>query len=132
MPHFPGLAVPQLHRVFAMGRSLDVRGRTAIKGNPERARHAWQRQSLPAKHIAGDSATAQFKHSVQPAWITGLRRAWLKNPRTLAILGLEPVYGWRFNNQHKLGEIKRKAEMLEKSPKPRVVAYRETLHRTTH
>src|SRR5262249_45698772 len=27
----------------------------------------------------------------QPAWMRGLRRAWLKNPRTLALLGLTPV-----------------------------------------
>ena len=27
----------------------------------------------------------------QPAWIRGLRRAWLKNPRTLALLRLTPV-----------------------------------------
>jgi hypothetical protein len=27
----------------------------------------------------------------QPAWVSGLRRAWLKNPRTLAMLGLTPV-----------------------------------------
>jgi hypothetical protein len=27
----------------------------------------------------------------QPAWMAGLRRAWLKNPRTLALLGLAPV-----------------------------------------
>src|SRR5947209_15661924 len=36
--------------------------------------------------------TALFlgKHA-QPAWMRGLRRAWLKNPRTLALLGLSPV-----------------------------------------
>src|SRR5207253_4746018 len=36
--------------------------------------------------------TALFRQGqAQPAWMRGLRRAWLKNPRTLAMLGLTPV-----------------------------------------
>jgi len=36
--------------------------------------------------------TALFRQGqTQPAWVRGLRRAWLKNPRTLALLGLTPV-----------------------------------------
>src|SRR5947209_3062549 len=31
---YPGLAVAQMHRVFAMCRAMDVRGRTAIQGEP--------------------------------------------------------------------------------------------------
>ena len=31
---FPGLAPAQQHRVYAMGRSIDVKGRTAIQGEP--------------------------------------------------------------------------------------------------
>ena len=63
-----------------------------------------------------------------PAWLTGLRRAWLKNPRTRALLDLEPVTGWHFNTERTSDPSQRKAEMLSKSPRPRVVAYR---HRTT-
>ncbi len=122
---FPGLAIPQLHRVFAMGRSLDVRGRTAIQGEPgtgktRMATATAARQSYRWRHRNGE-----FKHSVQPAWVSGLRRSWLKNPRTLTILGLEPVYGYRFNEQCKPKKPNRKAQMLSKSPNPRVVAYRE-------
>ena len=122
---FPGLAVPQLHRVFAMSRSLDVRGRTAIQGEPGTGKTRMATASAARQAYRWRQRNAQFEHSIQPAWVTGLRRAWLKNPHTLAILGLEPVYGWRFNASSQPGKPERKAEMLEKSPKPRIVAYRE-------
>ena len=35
--------------------------------------------------------TSEFRHTTQPAWMRGLRRAWLKNPATLDMLGLETV-----------------------------------------
>ena len=37
-----------------------------------------------------DTALFLGKHA-QPAWMRWLRRAWLKNPRTLSLLGLSPV-----------------------------------------
>jgi hypothetical protein len=90
---FPGLSLAQQHRVYAMGRALDTGGRTAIQGEPgtgktrlavataaRQAYHWWHRN------------TALFRNGCpQPAWVSGLRRAWLKNPRTLALLGLTPV-----------------------------------------
>ncbi len=127
LPHaaFSGLAVPQLHRVFAMGRSLDVRGRTAIQGEPGTGKTRMATASAARQAYRWRQRNAEFKQTIQPAWISGLRRAWLKNPRTLAILGLEPVYGWRLNEQSQPSGNKRKAEMLERSPKPHVIAYRE-------
>lgn len=89
---FPGLAPAQMHRVAAMGRSLDATSRTAIQGEPGvgktrlgvglAARQAYRWQNRQA--FLG-----------QPRWVTELRRAWLKNPTTRAMLDLEPVYGKR-------------------------------------
>ena len=125
LAEFPGLATPQLHRVFAMGRSLDVHGRTAIQGEPGTGKTRLATATAARQAYRWRYRTTEFRHSVQPAWVSGLRRAWLKNPRTLALLGLEPVYGWRFNVQRQPKKRQRKEAMLEKSPNARVVAYRE-------
>jgi hypothetical protein len=94
---FPGLAPAQMHRVCAMGRTLDERGLVAIQGEPgtgktrlavataARQAYAWQRH-------------CKLEGKKQPPWMRNLRRAWLKNPRTLAILHLVPVYGERLPN----------------------------------
>lgn len=119
---WPGLAVPQQHRVFAMGRSLDVKRRTAIQGEPGTGKTRMATATAARQAYRWRQRNAEFKQSVQPSWIKGLRRAWLKNPRTLDMLGLEPVYGWHLNQQ----QSKRKTEVLEQSPHPHVVAYRET------
>jgi hypothetical protein len=116
---YPGLAIPQLHRVFAMARLLDVRSRVAIQGEPgtgktRMATGTGARQAYRWRH-----RTDEFAHLIQPAWVNGLRRAWLKNPRTLALLGLEPVQGWRFDQRRKRFE-----DIREKSPNPSVIAYR--------
>ncbi len=90
---FPGLSPAQQHRVYALGRSLDTSGRAAIQGEPgtgktrlaaataARMAYQWRHRNRPL--FAGKAK--------QPVWIRGLRQAWLKNPRTLALLDLEPV-----------------------------------------
>lgn len=116
---FAGLAIPQLHRVFAMGRSLDVKGRTAIQGEPGTGK------TRMAGAVAGRQAYRWrhrgtiFRHAVQPHWIAGMRRAWLKNPRTRAMLGLEPVYGHRTPGENRAGSI-----VFDRSTR-HVVAYRD-------
>jgi hypothetical protein len=90
---FAGLSAAQQHRVYAMGRALDETGRVAIQGEPgvgktrlttavaARMAYQWRHRNAPA--FVGQKR--------QPAWMARLRRAWLKNPRTLALLGLSPV-----------------------------------------
>ncbi|MBA2396173.1 MAG: hypothetical protein H0V70_25895 [Ktedonobacteraceae bacterium] len=115
---FAGLAPAQMHRVCAMGRSLDAHGLVAIQGEPgtgktrmatataARQAYAWQhRNAHPGKP--------------QPPWMQQLRRTWLKNPRTLAFLDLEPVYGVRMRNAQGVAQIR------EDPATRRVVAYRE-------
>jgi len=90
---FPGLSLAQQHRVYAMGRALDATSRTAIQGEPGtgKTRLAVATAARQAYHWRHRN-TALFRQSqTQPAWVRGLRRAWLKNPRTLALLGLTPV-----------------------------------------
>jgi hypothetical protein len=116
-----GLAVPQMHRVFAMGRSLDIRGRTAIQGEPgtgktRLATATAARQAYLWRHRQSEA----FKQCGQPVWIKKLRRAWLKNARTLAMLGLEPVYGQRVKDT-KGG----KGKVLLDPASQQIVAYRE-------
>ncbi len=109
---FPGLSLAQQHRVYAMGRALDVTGCTAIQGEPgvgktrlgiaTAARQAyqwrqrtsslfWQRIGSKATEESSTPTGAATVAAAQPAWIRGLRQAWLKNPRTLALLKLTPV-----------------------------------------
>jgi Uncharacterised methyltransferase family (DUF6094) len=115
---FAGLAPAQMHRVCAMGRSLDEHGLVALQGEPgtgktrmatataARQAYAWQhRNEHPGKK--------------QPTWMQQLRRAWLKNPRTLALLDLEPVYGERLRNAQGIAQIR------EDPTTRRIVAYRE-------
>jgi hypothetical protein len=95
---FPGLSLAQQHRVYAMGRALDTSGRNAINGEPgtgktRLAMATAARQAYMWRHrnTALFRGQGQNKGVKQPAWMAGLRRAWLKNPRTLALLGLSPV-----------------------------------------
>jgi len=88
---FPGLAPAQQHRVYAMGRSIDLTGRTAIQGEPGTGKTRLAAATAARMAYRWRRRTSEFRQTVQPAWITGLRRAWLKNPATLALLGLEPV-----------------------------------------
>ena len=95
---FPGLSLAQQHRVYAMGRALDASERSAIQGEPgtgktrlamataARQAYQWRHRNTPLFRGQG-----QDKGVKQPAWMRGLRRAWLKNPRTLALLGLSPA-----------------------------------------
>ena len=90
---FPGLSLAQQHRVYAMGRALDTSGRSAIQGEPgtgktRLAMATAARQAYQWRHR--NTALFLGKHT-QPEWMRGLRRAWLKNPRTLSLLGLSPV-----------------------------------------
>ena len=91
---FPGLSLAQQHRVYAMGRALDHSGRTAIQGEPGtgKTRLAVATAARQAYHWRHRNTTLLRGTSPQPDWVSGLRRAWLKNPRTLALLGLSPVH----------------------------------------
>ena len=98
LPHaaYPGLSLAQQHRVYAMGRALDLKGRTAIQGEPgvgktRLAIATAARMAYHWRHRNGPLFQSEAKATGQPTWVRGLRRAWLKNPRTLAILGLTPV-----------------------------------------
>jgi len=115
-----GLAVAQLHRVFAMGRSLDVKGRTAIQGEPGTGKTRLAAAAAARSAYRWRQRNTEFLHTVQPAWIAGLRRAWLKNPQTLALLGLEPVYGRRVK-----GERGGKGKVVLDTHTRHIVAYRE-------
>ena len=90
---FPGLSLAQQHRVYAMGRALDASGRTAIQGEPGtgKTRLAVATAARQAYHWRHRNTPLFRDGRPQPAWVTCLRRAWLKNPRTLALLGLTPV-----------------------------------------
>ena len=90
---FPGLSLAQQHRVCAMGRALDVTGRTAIQGEPGtgKTRLAVATAARQAYHWRHRNTQLFRDGRPQPAWVSGLRRAWLKNPCTLALLGLTPV-----------------------------------------
>jgi Uncharacterised methyltransferase family (DUF6094) len=98
---FPGLSLAQQHRVYAMGRALDATSRSAIQGEPgtgktrlamaTAARQAYQwRHRNTALFRGQEKRKGDEQIARQPAWMRGLRRAWLKNPRTLALLGLSP------------------------------------------
>ncbi len=118
---FPGLAPAQMHRVCAMGRSLDEHGLVAIQGEPgtgktriavataARQAYLWQHRN-------------DYPGEKQPTWMQPLRRSWLKHPRTLALLNLEPVMGQRLRNQQGVAQIR------EDPTTRKIVAYR---HRTT-
>ena len=90
---FPGLSLAQQHRVYAMGRALDATARTAIQGEPGtgKTRLAVATAARQAYHWRHRNTALFRQGQTQPAWVRGLRRAWLKNPRTLALLGLTPV-----------------------------------------
>ncbi len=90
---FPGLSLAQQHRVYAMGRALDATSRTAIQGEPGtgKTRLAVATAARQAYHWRHRNTALFRQGQTQPAWVRGLRRAWLKNPRTLAMLGLTPV-----------------------------------------
>jgi ParB/RepB/Spo0J family partition protein len=76
-----------------MGLSLDHSGRTAIQGEPGtgKTRLAVATAARQAYHWRHRNTALFQRGQSQPAWVRGLRRAWLKNPRTLAMLGLTPV-----------------------------------------
>jgi hypothetical protein len=90
---FAGLSPAQQHRVYAMGRALDQSGRVAIQGEPGVGKTRLTtavaaRMAYQWRHRHGPLFLGQAR---QPAWMAALRRAWLKNPRTLDLLGLAPV-----------------------------------------
>jgi SAM-dependent methyltransferase len=84
---YPGLVPPQLHRVFAMGAALDVRGRVAIQGEPGTGKTR-QSTALMARQAARwrQQQTCQQAER-QPAWMRRLRLAWQTQPRARALLG---------------------------------------------
>jgi hypothetical protein len=115
-----GLAVAQLHRVFAMCRSLDVKGRTAIQGEPGTGKTRMATGTAKRQAYRWRHRNTEFLHTAQPAWMRGLRRAWLKNPLTLEMLGLEPVYGRRVK-----GDRGGKGRVALDTTTRQIVAYRE-------
>jgi hypothetical protein len=117
---YPGLAPAQLHRVAALGRSLDVNGRAAIQGEPGTGKTRMGTATAARQAYYWRERSHEFAQHRQPAWVRALRRAWLKNPRTLAMLGLEPVYGKR------LPKTDRGEPVVEEDRSLRqIVAYRE-------
>jgi len=116
---FPGLAVAQMHRVFAMCRSLDVKGRAAIQGEPGTGKTRLAGASAARQAYRWRHRSVEFLQAAQPAWMQELRRAWLKNPSTLAMLGLEPVYGRRVK-----GARGGKGVVVQDSQVRQIVAYR--------
>jgi hypothetical protein len=90
---FAGLSAAQQHRVYAMGRALDQTGRVAIQGEPGvgKTRLTTAVTARMAYQWRHRNTQAFLGHVRQPSWMAGLRRAWLKNPRTLELLGLSPV-----------------------------------------
>jgi hypothetical protein len=117
---FPGLAAPQMHRVFAMARSLDAKGRTAIQGEPGTGKTRIATASAARQAYRWRHRTSEFLHRTQPAWIMRMRRAWLKNPETLAMLGLQPVYGRRVK-----GPRGGKGKIVRDPASRQIVAYQE-------
>ncbi len=117
---YPGLAPAQMHRVLAMGRSLDVNGRTAIQGEPGTGKTRMGTASAARQAYMWRHRQHEFAAHRQPAWVGNLRRAWLKNPRTLAILNIEPVYGYRLAQTQK-----REPVVQEDASSRHIVAYRE-------
>lgn len=90
---FPGLTPAQQHRVYAMGRALDTSGRAAIQGEPGtgKTRLAAATAARMAYQWRHRNTSLFLNGTRQPAWMRGLRQAWLKNPRACAMLGLTPV-----------------------------------------
>ncbi len=117
---FPGLAPAQIHRICAMGRSLDATGRTAIQGEPGTGKTRMGTGTAARQAYRWRYRDQEFAGQKQPAWLKKLRRAWLKNPRTLAMLRLSPVYGER------LPATAQGAPQIREDPASRqIVAYRE-------
>ncbi|GER88941.1 hypothetical protein KDW_31030 [Dictyobacter vulcani] len=115
---FPGLAPAQMHRVCAMGRTLDERGLVAIQGEPGTGKTRLSAATAARQAYAWQQHRTMNGYT-QPQWMRQLRRAWLKNPRTRAMLHLEPVYGERLpQNAH--GE----AQIREEKSTRQIVAYR--------
>ncbi len=82
---FPGLAVPQQHRVYAMWRSLNRCGRTAIQGEPGTGKtrmHIALMALFAFVWHARDGVLAQPGRKL-PFWVKRLRRAWKANRRTI-------------------------------------------------
>lgn len=117
---FPGLAPAQIHRICAMGQSLDVTGRTALQGEPGTGKTRMGTGSAARQAYRWRYRWQEFAGHKQPFWVKKLRRAWLKNPRTLALLGLSPVYGER------LPATAQGVLQVQEDPHSRhLVAYRE-------
>lgn len=84
----PGLAPAQQHRVYAMGRAIDVQKKIAIQAEPgtgktrqtlavaKRQSVIWHHPALVQGEVGG----------ALPRWGKRLRRAWRSNPRAAALL----------------------------------------------
>src|SRR5579885_1205195 len=70
---FPGLAPAQIHRICAMGLSLDVTGRTAIQGEPGTGKTRMGTGSAARQAYRWRYRGLDFAGQKQPAWVKNLR-----------------------------------------------------------
>ena len=83
---FPGLAIPQIHRVFAHWQALSTLGKDAFQGEPGTGKtrmvialmalmaHYWQHRDDPSFLAQGTTR--------RPPWVKGVKNAWKNNPWT--------------------------------------------------
>jgi len=79
----PGLAIPQLHRVFAMWYALCAKGYVAMQGEPGTGKSRMHTLLMAIFAYAWANRSRLFTRATRPKWIDKLRRAWRANPRTI-------------------------------------------------
>src|SRR5260370_9262957 len=80
---FPGLAVAQQHRVYAMSRPIDAKGRTAIQGEPGTGKTRMGKATAPRLAYRWRQRNApKFRQQEHPRWIKHFRPPWLAIPTT--------------------------------------------------
>lgn len=80
---YAGLAVPQLHRVFAMWYALCAKGYVAMQGEPGTGKSRMHTLLMAIFAYAWANRSRLFTRATRPKWIDKLRRAWHANPRTI-------------------------------------------------
>lgn len=77
----PGLAEPQMHRVFALHRAVQSRKTVAIQGEPGTGKTRMLTALTALMAHAWNERAGQFHGQKQPGWAKRLRNAWKANPR---------------------------------------------------
>ncbi len=72
----PGLAIPQLHRVFAMWYALCAKGYVAMQGEPGTGKSRMHTLLMAIFAYAWANRSRLFTRATRPKWIDKLRRAW--------------------------------------------------------